>query len=77
MYLGTVKHRSNELVEKLEDSLTFTKEIRHRFKCVFQVPTVLFFMKNLILVPLRTLNSRYQVPFNFFFSLKFVGKDSS
>jgi hypothetical protein len=43
MYLGTVKHRSNELVEKLEDTLTFTKEIRHRFKCVFQVTGILIF----------------------------------
>ena len=37
MYLGTVKHRRNELAERLEDNSTFTKEVRHRFKCVFQV----------------------------------------
>jgi hypothetical protein len=39
MYLGTVKHRQQELVEKLDDDVIFSKETRHRFKCVFQVMT--------------------------------------
>jgi hypothetical protein len=41
MYLGTVKHRQQELVEKLDDDVIFSKETRHRFKCVFQVMTCL------------------------------------